>query len=104
MLSKSRFLAGLQCPLRLWHQCYNLEFASAVPPARQAIFDTGHEVGRLATRLYPKGLLIEEDHLHHEAAVQHTRSVMKERDTEAIYEAAFLNHNVRIRADVLQKS
>jgi hypothetical protein len=22
-LSKSRYLAGLQCPLRLWHQCYS---------------------------------------------------------------------------------
>lgn len=23
MLSKSRFIAGLQCPLRLWYQCFN---------------------------------------------------------------------------------
>ena len=102
-LSKSRFLAGLQCPLRLWNQCYNPELASEVPPARQAIFDTGHEVGRLATRLYPKGLLIEEDHLHHETAVYHTRVVMQESEIGAIYEAAFLDDNVRVRVDVLQK-
>jgi hypothetical protein len=48
MLSKSKYLAGLQCPLRLWHQCYNPHLASPVSPAKQALFDTGHEVGRLA--------------------------------------------------------
>jgi hypothetical protein len=52
MLSKSKYLAGLQCLLRLWHQCYNPDLAPPVPPAKQALFDTGHEVGRLATRLY----------------------------------------------------
>ena len=62
MLSKSRFLAGTQCHLRLWYQCYNRELASEVTPAQKAIFDTGHEVGRLATGLFPGGILIEEDH------------------------------------------
>ena len=61
MLSKSRFLAGLHCPLNLWYQCYNRDLASEVSPAQQAIFDMGHEVGRLATKLYPGGVLIEED-------------------------------------------
>jgi hypothetical protein len=37
---------------RLWHQCYNPHLAPPVSPAKQALFDTGHEVGRLATRLY----------------------------------------------------
>jgi hypothetical protein len=46
MLSKSKYLAGLQCLLRLWHQCYNPDLAPPVPPAKQALFDTGHEVGR----------------------------------------------------------
>jgi hypothetical protein len=52
MLSKSRFLAGLQCPLRLWYQCYNREFATPASPSQQAIFDMGHEVGLLATKFY----------------------------------------------------
>jgi hypothetical protein len=33
MLSKSRFLAGLQCPFRLWHQIYNPQLAAEVFPA-----------------------------------------------------------------------
>ena len=103
MLSKSRFLAGLQCPLRLWYQCYRRDLATPVSPAQQAIFDSGHEVGRLATRLYPRGILIKEDHLHHNLAVKSTRAAMDNPGVKSIYEAAFTYQNVRIRVDILQK-
>ena len=68
LLSKSRFLAGLQCPLRLWYQCFNRELATPVSPMQQSLFDTGHKVGQIATERYPSGILIEEDYMHHEAA------------------------------------
>jgi hypothetical protein len=103
MLSKTRFLAGLQCPLRLWYQCYQRDLATEISPAQQAIFDSGHEVGRLATQLYPQGVLIEEDHLHHGQAVRSTRAAMDKPGVKAIYEAAFNYQNVRIRVDILQK-
>ena len=103
MLSKSRFLAGLQCHLRLWYQCYERELIPEVPLSRQAIFDTGHEVGKLATRLYPGGVLIEEDHLHHEAAVRSTLEAMQNPDVKSIFEAAFLYDSVRIRVDILER-
>jgi len=103
MLSKSLFLAGLHCPLYLWYQCYNRDLASEVSPSQQAIFDMGHEVGRLATHLYPGGVLIEEDHLRHKEAVQSTLSAMKDPDVAAIYEAAFISDGVRIRVDILER-
>ena len=103
LLSKSRFLAGLQCPLRLWHQCYNRELASEISPAQQAIFDAGQQVGRLATRLYPGGVLIEEDHLQHSSAVQSTVAAMDNLEIPAIFEAAFVYDDVRIRVDILQR-
>ena len=62
MLSKSRFLAGLQCHLRLWYQCYHRELIPEIPPSRQAVFDAGYAVGKLATRLYPNGIFIEEEY------------------------------------------
>ncbi|MGD9182297.1 MAG: DUF2779 domain-containing protein, partial [Desulfobacterales bacterium] len=65
MLSKSRFLAGLQCPLRLWYQCYDRGLASEVSAAQQAVFDAGHEVGRLATQVYPNGVLIDAPYYQH---------------------------------------
>ena len=85
MLSKSRFMAGLQCHLRLWHECYNRELASETSPVQQAVFDTGHEVGQLATQLYPDGVLIEEDHLHHEDAVESTLKAMENPNVPSIY-------------------
>ncbi len=104
LLSKSRFLAGLQCHLRLWYQCYDRDLAPEVSPSQQAIFDTGHEVGRLATRLYPGGVRIEEDHLHHKKAVQSTIKAMQNPSVEAIYEAAFFYDDVRIRVDILERT
>lgn len=103
MLSKSRFVAALQCPLRLWRQCYNRELASEVSPVQQAIFDTGHEVGRLATHLYPGGILIKEDHLHHEEAMQSTLAALEDPGVAAVFEGAFLYDGVRIRADILER-
>jgi hypothetical protein len=103
MLSKSRFLAGTQCHLRLWHQCYNRELASEITPAQQAIFDAGQEVGRLATNLFPGGVLIEEDHFHHAEAVQSTLAAINNPDIPAIFEAAFLHNDVRIRVDILER-
>jgi predicted RecB family nuclease len=104
MLSKSRFLAGLQCHLRLWHQCHDPELASDVSPVQQALFDTGHEVGRLATGLYPDGIRVEEDHLHHEEAVRSTATAMQHPAVSALYEAAFVEDGVRVRVDVLERA
>ncbi|MBW2405814.1 MAG: DUF2779 domain-containing protein [Deltaproteobacteria bacterium] len=103
-LSKSRYLSGLQCHLRLWHSCFNRNLASEATPSQQALFDTGHKVGELATCLFPGGVLIREDHFHHEEAVQSTRNILQDPKVSAIFEAAFLYHDVRIRADILKRT
>ncbi len=102
-LSKSRFLAGLQCLLRLWYQCYKPELAGEISPAKQALFDMGHRVGRLATRLYPGGVLVEEDYRHHDRAVGTTAKFMQDPEVRALYEAAFLFDGVRVRVDILER-
>ena len=104
MLSKSRFLAGLQCPLRLWHACFHRDLAAEISPAQGAIFHVGHAVGEFATRRYPGGLLIREDHLHHEEAVQTTTTAMKDPTVKSIYEAAFIYNGVRVRVDILERT
>ena len=103
LLSKSRFITGRQCHLRLWYQCYQPELASEISEGQQAIFDSGHEVGELATRLCPGGVFIVEDHLHHKEAVQTTLKAMKDPKIRAIYEAAFLHDGIRIRVDILER-
>jgi hypothetical protein len=102
-LSKSRFLSGLQCRLRLWLSCFNPELAAEVSPVQQALFESGHAVGELATRLFPDGVLIREDHLHHEAAVLKTETILQDPGVTSIYEAAFLYDDVRVRVDILER-
>jgi hypothetical protein len=87
----------------LWHQCYNRELATEASPAQQAIFDTGQKIGRLATHLYPGGILIEEDHFHHAEAVQSTLAAVRHPNIPAIFEAAFSHDDVRIRVDILER-
>jgi hypothetical protein len=103
MLSKSRFLAGLQCHLRLWYQCFERELIPEVPPSQQAIFDTGHEMGELATQLFPDGILIDQPYYLHKQAIQSTLKAMQDPDVRSIYEAAFIYDGVRIRVDILER-
>lgn len=102
-LSKSRFMAGLQCPLRLWYLCYSPQLASPVSPGQEAIFEVGHQVGRLATLLYPGGILIEEAYFQHDKAVESTRKAIEDSDIPAIFEAAFVHEGVRVRVDILER-
>jgi len=103
VLSKSRFLAGLQCPLRLWYQCYDRKLATQASPTQQAIFDMGHEVGRLATKLYPAGLYVSEDYMHHPEAQKTTEAAITNLDVPAIFEGAFAFDGIRIRVDILER-
>ena len=102
-LSKSRFLAGLQCPLRLWYLLYEPALASEPSLFQKALFDTGRRIGELARERYAGGVLIGEDHVHHEDAIRSTEEVLKNSRVPAIYEAAFSFDEVRIRTDILER-
>lgn len=103
-LSKTRFMAGLQCQKRLYLECFHPELAEPFDAGRQAILDTGTRVGELARNRYAGGTLITEDHLHHDEAVSSTEKALADPSVQAIYEAAFVYDDVRIRADILARS
>ena len=103
-LSKSRFLAGLQCLKRLYLECYHREYADPIEPARQAIFDAGHAIGELARQRFPGGKLIDEPYYEHIQAVSTTRSLLNSEPVPALYEAAFTFEGIRVRVDILQQS
>ncbi len=71
-LSKSRFLAGLQCLKRLYLDCHQPELADPVAAGQQAVFDTGTAVGELARQRFPNGALIAEQYFEHAQAVRST--------------------------------
>jgi len=103
LLSKSRFISGLQCHKRLYFECYHRDLADEVSESQQAIFDTGTSVGELATNLYSGGILVTEDHLHHEEALGTTRKLLDDPSVPAVFEAAFLYDDIRVRADLLPR-
>jgi len=103
-LSKTRYLSGCQCHLKLWYDCYERELGAGVDAVTQAVFDTGHEVGRLAQKRYPGGVLVEPDHLHPGDALAQTRALLADETVPAIFEAALEHRGVLIRADVLERS
>jgi len=101
-ISKSKYLAGLQCPKLLWTYFNEREIIPGPDDAQQHIFDTGHMVGDLAKRLYPGGkevpmLYRAEDAI--DLTVTATQDLMKRRIP--IFEASFLVDGRYCRVDVL---
>ena len=102
-LSKSRFISGSQCHLKLWYDSYERDLAPPPDARLQAMFDTGHEVGELACRRHPGGHAIAHDHRHVREALEETREVIAAGTVPAIFEAAFRHGNVLVRADILER-
>ena len=69
-ISKSRFLAGLQCDKHLWLELYRPDIKDAFSESTEARFEQGNIVGGYARLLYPNGVLIEDDYLHTVQAIQ----------------------------------
>src|SRR6185312_464855 len=87
--------------LRPWLNLHEpVERDEAMPGSAEEV---GQEIGRMARRLFPGGVLVEEKPGEHEAAVARTAALMADRSVPAIFEAAFERSGVRIRVDVLER-
>jgi len=102
ILSKSRFMAGIQCEKRLYLDCYHRDLADPVGVSQQALFDTGTDVGILARQLFPDGILIEADFMHFPKALSLTKDAMSRKMPIPLFEAAFQYDDVRTKVDILQ--
>jgi len=102
-LSKSKYLAGLQCLKRLYLQCYQPELAGEIDEQQQALFDQGTEVGLFAQKVFPSGVLLSEDYRHHREAVSRTKQLIGDRSIPALFEAAFTFEDIYIRVDILER-
>jgi hypothetical protein len=102
-LTKSKYLAGLQCEKRVWLQCRRPRLATPPDAATRALFAMGTEVGVHAHRLFPGGVLVREGPAHHAKAVRRTQELLADTSVPAIFEAAFEHAGVRIRVDVLER-
>jgi len=100
-LTKSRYIAGLQCPRRLWlvvHEPLPYKDPDPGSPA-----DIGQEIGRKAHLLFPGGVLVSEEPWQHAEAVARTAALMNDVRVPAVFEAAFEYDGIRIRVDVVER-
>ena len=102
-LSKSRFLAGLQCLKRLYLEVHQPELAGEIDEGQQTIFDQGHEVGELARSAFPGGVFVESEADDLQEALVRTAALVRDPSTPAIFEATFFHFGVLVRVDILQR-
>ena len=98
-ISKSKYIAGLQCSKLLW---YNYNARDQIPPydeATQAIFEQGHRVGELAKSLFPGGVEVQGSHAEFEEVLGRTAELLTLR--KPLFEPAFRYGNAYARADIL---
>ncbi|MFC2021094.1 DUF2779 domain-containing protein [Chloroflexota bacterium] len=97
LLSKSRYLLGLQCLKYLWTSFHEPEKIAEPDAATRYLFDQGHLVGELAKKLFPGGVDIPVDDFM--GSIRQTRELLKQRRT--VFEAAILTGNIYSRIDIL---
>jgi hypothetical protein len=102
-LSKSKYLAGLQCPRRLWLTGHAPQLAGPPAAAQLALQAAGVEVGERARLLFPGGVLVREEPRQHAQALRRTRALLADPRVPAVFEGAFEHAGVRIRVDVLER-
>src|SRR5271170_914832 len=100
-ISKSKFVAGVQCLKRLYLQVHSPELAEQPDAAAEAIIEQGHKVGMLARRLFPRGVEVCERSL--DQAIRATRELVANPEIPALFEAAFEHDGVVVRVDVLHR-
>jgi Domain of unknown function(DUF2779) len=102
-LSKSKYLSGLQCLKRVYLEVHHPQLATPPDVSTQAILDMGTEIGELARRRFPTGVLVTAGHRQREAALAHTAELVQDPTVSAIFEGAFLHDGVLVRVDVLER-
>lgn len=101
-LSKSKFMAGLQCQKRLYLEVFAPGERPETEAATERQFDEGHRVGELARDRFPGGVLIEGEPWEFSRLSEKTADAIKA-GAVAVYEASFLAGGLFARVDILRR-
>jgi hypothetical protein len=101
ILSKSTFMYGCQCPLRLYNHKFRPNLRNPFNEEQQAIFTAGTTIGQLAQQVFPGGENAEPpDAFSFHLSVEKTQEMLK-RGVKIIYEAAFNYNGILCAIDIL---
>src|ERR1035438_6090952 len=101
-ISKSKYIAGVQCLKRLYWQVHQPGMAAEPDASDYAIMEQGHEVGLLARQLFPGGVEVDGSG-GLEQTIRSTRELIASPDVPAIFEATFENGGVIVNVDILHR-
>lgn len=102
LLSKSRFVSGVQCSKKLFLDLNRKDLKPAITASQQAIFDQGHVIGKMAQERYPNGMdLTSQTHYDYADAIDNTIVEMQKK-TSTLYEPAFYYDEVLSVLDILE--
>jgi CRISPR/Cas system-associated exonuclease Cas4 (RecB family) len=99
-LSKSKVTEYLQCPKRLYLSVHHPELKEESADM-ETRFAVGHQVGELACKLYPDGIMIGDEQNDLRAALAQTQQVLRDHPGKPVFEATFQHGGMLIRADLL---
>jgi Domain of unknown function(DUF2779) len=99
-VSKSRYVAGLQCLKRLYLESHAPDLRDASGANDELLAQAGIEVGALARGRFPGGVHVDGE-VAWEEAVAATARLLTDPAVPVIYEGAFEHAGGRIRADIL---
>ena len=98
-LSKSRYVAGLQCHKLLYTRTHDPDAIPEPDAFTQYLFDQGTAAGELATKFFSGGTVIPAFPI--DESIQKTQAAL-ENKAEHIFEAAFNFENIHVKVDVLR--
>lgn len=98
LLTKSKYLVGLQCSRYLWVMLNEPDRVPRPDTSTQHRFDEGHLIGEWAKKLFPDGIDIPADNFTNN--LRQTEELLKKR--KPLFEAGFMVDNTFSRIDILK--
>lgn len=102
-LSKTKYLAGIQCHERLWLEVYSPDTASPIEAGTRRRLDQGIQVGELAKQQFPKGVQIQAGHENISGALKETKDEIGKASV-VILDAAFSFDDILVRTDIIRRN
>jgi len=99
-VSKSKYLAGLQCSKLLWHHVNAKETIPKPDRRTLSAYDRGHQIGNVAKTLFTGGIEVAAGVLDIDRVTAVSRELLPLR--QPLFEAGFKSKNTFARADVLE--
>lgn len=105
MLSKSKYIKGLQCEKRLWLDKHATQLRDQISASQEALFAQGSDIGALAQVLFPGGFDATPDFTKPNGIAIGLAQTKEQiaLGTQVIYEAAFSAGGVYAAMDILVK-